>query len=216
MVVIGHSQGGLLAKLTATDTGDKLWEATITNRTAILKLTPAEREFLQQYAVFEHLPFVKRVVFISTPHRGSYLAGNLVRQLAYRLIKLPGKFVKQATKLSGVASVLGIQGTIRVPTSLDSMSSNNKMLLTLANIPLAPGIKGHSIVSVEGNGDYHHGRDGLVAYSSAHVDYVESEFIVRSFHTCQEKPATIEEVRRILLEHLESLPASPATNSSPP
>ena len=26
MVIIGHSQGGLLAKLTATDTGDKLWQ----------------------------------------------------------------------------------------------------------------------------------------------------------------------------------------------
>ena len=27
MVVIGHSQGGLLTKLTATDTGDRLWQA---------------------------------------------------------------------------------------------------------------------------------------------------------------------------------------------
>ena len=27
MVVIGHSQGGLLTKLTATDTGDRLWKA---------------------------------------------------------------------------------------------------------------------------------------------------------------------------------------------
>jgi len=34
------------------------------------------------------------------------------------------------------------------------------------------------------------------------VDYATSELVVRSGHTCQDKPATIEEVRRILLEHL--------------
>ena len=33
-------------------------------------------------------------------------------------------------------------------------------------------------------------------YTSAHVDYVESEFIVHSFQSCQDKPETIEEVRR--------------------
>jgi len=56
---------------------------------------------------------------------------------------------------------------------------------------------------VEGDGDYHKGRDGLVSYASAHQDYTKSEFIVRSFHTCLNCPATIHEVRRILHEHLE-------------
>ena len=34
------------------------------------------------------------------------------------------------------------------------------------------------------------------------ADGMESEFIVRSGHSCQGHPFTIEEVRRILLEHL--------------
>jgi len=34
------------------------------------------------------------------------------------------------------------------------------------------------------------------------VDYAESEFIVRSGHSTQGHPMTIEEVRRILLENL--------------
>ena len=46
------------------------------------------------------------------------------------------------------------------------------------------------------------GEDGVVKYTSAHVDYAESEFIVRSGHSCQMNPLTIEEVRRILLENL--------------
>jgi hypothetical protein len=35
-----------------------------------------------------------------------------------------------------------------------------------------------------------------VKYTGAHVDYAESEFIVRSGHSCQGNPLTIEEVRR--------------------
>ena len=45
----------------------------------------------------------------------------------------------------------------------------------------------------------------MVAYQSAHVDYVQSEFIVRSKHSCLGQPANIQEVRRILHQHLEEL-----------
>ena len=46
------------------------------------------------------------------------------------------------------------------------------------------------------------GNDGVVAYTSAHLGGMESEFIVRSGHSSQGHPFTIEEVRRILLEHI--------------
>jgi hypothetical protein len=72
----------------------------------------------------------------------------------------------------------------------------------LADIPVAPTIKAHSIIPVKGTGDLQEGRDGVVAYKSAHVTYVESELVVRGAHSCQNLPATIEEVRRILYAHL--------------
>jgi hypothetical protein len=75
-------------------------------------------------------------------------------------------------------------------------------------------VKGHSIVAVKGDGDFHTGKDGLVAYNSAHVDYVESELIVRGPHSCQDMPTTIEEVRRILHEHLSSLAETELPNAS--
>jgi pimeloyl-ACP methyl ester carboxylesterase len=207
MVVIGHSQGGLLTKLTATDTGDQLLKAVLkTNRLEDLGLRPDQQEAVRKYTVFTALPFVKRVVFISTPHRGSYLAGSFARRLARKLVSLPGRMVKTSTEFVGIKKKLNLpkdlQGT---PTSLDSMSPNNPVQLALAEIPLAPGVTGHSIVAVKGKGDYRKGKDGLVAYSSAHVDYVASEFIVRGPHSCQGMPATIEEVRRILREHLASV-----------
>jgi pimeloyl-ACP methyl ester carboxylesterase len=208
MVVIGHSQGGLLTKLTATDTGDKLLDAVLkTNRLDDLKFTHEQKAAIRRYLCFEALPFVKRVVFISTPHRGSYLASSLTRRLARKFVSLPSRLVDASTGLAGLTEKLDIPKDLRgTPTSLDSMSPNNPVQLALAEIPLAPGVKGHSIVAVKGEGDFHNGKDGLVAYNSAHVNYAESELIVRGPHSCQGMAPTIEEVRRILREHLASLP----------
>src|SRR5262249_35475302 len=94
----------------------------------------------------------------------------------------------------------------RVPTSLDGMSPRNPALLAAAEIPVSPQVKAHSIIPVLGNKDPKDGgRDGVVAYSSAHVDGVESEFIVRSHHSCLNDAATVQEVRRIMHEHLDQL-----------
>jgi hypothetical protein len=44
-------------------------------------------------------------------------------------------------------------------------------------------------------------RASETEYKSAHIDGVESELVVRSGHSTQATPQTIEEVRRILYEH---------------
>ena len=82
MVIIGHSQGGLLTKGTAIDTGDRLWRVFSTNRLEDLKISEAQRAEIRRLLFLEPLPFVKRVVFIATPHRGSYLSGSFARRLA--------------------------------------------------------------------------------------------------------------------------------------
>ncbi|HXC99649.1 MAG TPA: alpha/beta hydrolase, partial [Verrucomicrobiae bacterium] len=216
MVVIGHSQGGLLAKLTATDTGDKLWRALNTNRLEDLKISPEQQALIRKYVFYEALPFVKGVVFISTPHRGSYQVGNLLRNLAYKLVELPETLATQSKEFIGLYETLHFPKELSAtPTSLDGMSPKNPFLLALAKIPLAPGVEGHSIISVQGDGDYHEGTDGVVSYQSAHVDYVKSEFIVHSFHSCLSQPATIEEVRRILREYVAALPALPPAQPAP-
>ena len=103
----------------------------------------------------------------------------------------------------------------KMPTSLDGMSPKNPALLAMADIPVSPPVKAHSIIAIQGNDQPPDGADGVVKYTSAHVDYVESEFIVRSFHTCLERPETIEEVRRILHLHLKELPPEAAQHLLP-
>ena len=204
MVVIGHSQGGLLAKLTATHTGDQLWHAFNTNRLEDLPMSDEQRAAIRRLSFFEPLPSVKRVVFICTPHRGSFKASALVAGLIRRLVSVPQNIARRGTDLMKLteSSTLPKEMRSKRLTAIDGMSPRNPVALKMADLPVAPGVKAHSIIAVKTSGDYHKGNDGIVEYTSAHVDYVESEFIVHSFHSCQDKPETIQEVRRILHEHL--------------
>ncbi len=208
MVVIGHSQGGLLTKSTAIDTGDQLWRVLSTNRFEELNISDAQRAELRSWFFLEPLPFVRRVVFIATPHRGSYLSGSLARRLAQRLVSLPGAVVSRGEQMLLLTTRSDARMFLhgRMPTSLDGMSPKNPGLLAMTEIPVVPSVTAHSIIPVLGEGDPRDGgRDGVVAYESAQVDYVQSEFIVRSKHSCLNHPATVQEVRRILHEHLQNL-----------
>ncbi|HTP66660.1 MAG TPA: hypothetical protein VMJ66_14805 [Geobacteraceae bacterium] len=204
MVVIGHSQGGLLTKLTAVDTGDSLVRALTGKDLDSLKMPEEKKAEVRRVLCVKPLPFVKEVIFICTPHRGSFRSTWWSRKLVRSLIKLPLTLVKStmdyydymtddAKKLMG--------GKKTVFTSVDGMSPDNPVIKALADIPLAPGVEGHSIIAVKGDGDPKLGNDGVVQYTSAHLDGMASEFIVRSDHSAQLNPLAIDEVRRILVEH---------------
>jgi hypothetical protein len=210
MVIIGHSQGGLLTKLTAIDSGDRFWRALSSRPFDQARLRPAARAELREAIFVEPLPYVRRVVFISTPHRGSFLAGpEFVRRLASRLIQLPSDVLKLSADLAQIRQTMSSElETARSVTSLDNMSPGNPFIETIAEIPVAPGIADHSIVSVAGDGPPEGGDDGVVRYESAHRTDVESELIVRSGHSSQSNPNTINEVERILRLQLETAKCS--------
>lgn len=205
MVVVGHSQGGLLTKMTVVAPGDRLWASVSDQSIDAMDMTEEIKEMARRITFFEPLPFVKRVVFISTPHRGSFLTKNWVRNLVRALVSIPvdiitlnpQRFIQFTDQLKLPPSMRN-----RIPSSIDAMSSENPVLQTLVTLPLAPGVKGHSIIAVLPGKEINTGDDGVVEYQSAHIDGVESEFIVRSGHSCQGHPFTIEEVRRILHEHI--------------
>ena len=139
MVVVGHSQGGLLTKITAVETGDALIRATTHKGLDELDLDEAERAMIERYLVYSPLPFVSRVVFISTPHRGSYLAGDWIRRLVQKIVSLPVDVLKTTASLLLTAEKMGLtkfEEAGRLPTSLDGMSPDNRGLLALAKIPL--------------------------------------------------------------------------------
>jgi len=206
MVIVGHSQGGMLTKLTAVDSGTRFWDSTFTVPLDQLDVSPEARELLQRSLFFEPLPFVHRVVFISTPHRGSYRAGDKISDLLRKVISLPFTIIsplKEVVDRSPEAlAKRGMEN--EVPRSTDNMNPNSGFVRLYSSIPVAPGIIAHSIIAVDNPEDpKDEWNDGVVAYSSAHIDGVASEFIVHSGHSAQESPLAIEEVRRILIENLK-------------
>jgi len=124
MVVIGHSQGGLLTKLTAVDSGDRFWRNLSKKTFAEAKLDPDEREVLERSTFFTPLPFVKRVVFIATPHRGSYLTLQRVVRWVASLIEIPNG-LSQLTYdfVTRNQEDLLIRQLDRAPTALDNSQS---------------------------------------------------------------------------------------------
>src|SRR6202035_1307282 len=89
MVVIGHSQGGLLTKLIAIDAGTKIWDAVSDKPVDQLNLKPETKALLKESLFVRHLPFVETVIFIATPHGGSYQASLTIVGLFTRLVTLP-------------------------------------------------------------------------------------------------------------------------------
>jgi pimeloyl-ACP methyl ester carboxylesterase len=201
MVVIGHSQGGLLTKMMVVDSGNRFWNNVTSVPFDQVQLDPETRDLASRAMFFKPQPFVGEVIFIATPHRGSYMASNPIVKFGNKFINLPGGLAKTTVQLAKLrqSSMMGAAPVI--PTALDNMDSSNPFIKVLSATPIAPGIHAHSIIPVKGSGPVDNGNDGVVEYKSAHIDGVESELIVRSGHSTQATPQTIEEVRRILYEH---------------
>jgi len=205
MVVMGHSQGGMLTRLMVTDSGNRFWANASSVPLEDLKMTPETRELLQHAMFFKPVPSVKRVVFLATPHQGSFRVTSLVLSAVRRLITLPATLMKDFRDILQRNPDLAAHLASRhLPTAVDNMKPGHPFVRTLSASPLAPGVAAHSIVAVEGRGSPLGLHDGVVAYRSAHLEGVESEKIVQSSHSLQSNPATIQEVRRILREHVDA------------
>jgi Alpha/beta hydrolase family len=205
MVVIGHSQGGLLTKMTAIDSGSPLWDQDFRQPLDSLEVSPQTRGLLRRTRFMTPLPFVKRVVFLATPHRGSELTVGRIANWLKGFVEVPvgmaDAFKDIVTRNRDAMVLVAADSTPRVWTSLDYMNPKNECLRTLADIPLGPGVVANSIIAVKGSGPVEDGQDGVVAYRSAHLEGVESELVIQSGHSLQDQPGTVEEVRRILLLH---------------
>ncbi len=204
MVVIGHSQGGLLTKMTVIDSGTHLWPFTVPPEQ--LTVSAETRELVTHALIFKPLPFVKRVVFIATPHGGSYQALGFLGRLGSWFVNLPGRFVKMNVELLTLHTEGLYMGTVaNVPTSITNMTPGNPFIRNLAAVPIADGVVAHSIIAVANDGPLEDAGDGVVKYTSAHIEGVESEKIVRSSHSVQGNPEAIQEVKRILIEHAKGV-----------
>jgi pimeloyl-ACP methyl ester carboxylesterase len=205
MTLIGHSQGGLLARLMVVDSETRFWDAVSRVPLDQLEISEESHDLLQRAMFFEALAFVERVIFIATPHRGSFLAGRRLGRLAAGLVTLPNTLRRTGREFFGQNPDAAVRRSVEdVQTSVDNMDPKSVFVQALSETEIADGVAVHSIIPVQGSGPPAELDDGVVEYVSAHLEHAASELVVRSGHSTQSHPHTIEETRRILNEHLET------------
>jgi pimeloyl-ACP methyl ester carboxylesterase len=209
MVLLGHSMGGLLSHSMAVNSDNRYWELLSDRPFDEIEGPPEVLAELRHYNFFDALPFIRRVVFLATPHRGSELSRRVVGRVSSSLIAEPDHYTKLLNVvLKENPDAFDRRRFRHLPTSIDTLEPDAPVLRALLAMKPGRDVTFHSIVGNIRPGPLAHATDGVVAYSSAHLDGVASEKVVRSDHGVQKDPAAILEVRRILLEHLVDAPAA--------
>jgi triacylglycerol esterase/lipase EstA (alpha/beta hydrolase family) len=199
MVVIGHSMGGSISRTLITDTGNKLWIGAFGHSPAETAMPADSKRLLEEAIIFKHRPEIGRVIFMSTPHRGSDLATSFVGRIGSMLVRTPTKLLAVgATMRRAMTADPAALQLRRLPNSVDTLAPNNRFVVGINSIPITRGIPYHSIIGDRGRGDTPNSSDGVVAYWSSHVDGAASERIVPSDHSSPLNPEAIAEVHRIL------------------
>jgi len=199
VVLIGHSMGGMICRLMITDAGDKIWRNFFATPPAKTPLAPETRKVLEESLVFNHRPDVERVIFISTPHRGSKFASGWIGRIGAGLVRTPQRFTSiYASTRPLLVNDPAARPLNRMPNSVDTLEPNDRFVEAVNKIPITRGIPYHSIMGDRGRGDTPNSSDGIVPYWSSHLDGAESELIVNSDHGAQYNPQAIREVERIL------------------
>lgn len=210
IVLVGHSMGGLHAKLQVVEPGTALWDAIADVPFAKIRLRPEMRRLVAPGYFFHPLPFVKRVVFIATPHRGSVLAALGVGRLASLTVRQPPEMEAihaEAVRLN--PGVFHPDYERRLPTSVDLLRPNSSILQAVERLRPPCWVTTHAVVGVA-----HHslagGDDCVVPAASAHTTGAVSEITVPASHTrVHHHPQTITEVQRILIQHLRECGVGP-------
>ena len=206
VTLIGHSMGGVLAHLLLVESGDALWQDIFGK--------PADAQLRERYAMLapyldlEPLPQVDEAILLAAPHRGAPMARDWRGRVAALAVRLP---VDVVDTLSTLADALAEDVPLRASAlrrrrnSITNLSDRDDYLHATADLTVAPGVTLHSIIGRRDEDvPLERSSDGVVPYTSSHLDGAASELVVRSGHSVQNTPRAILEVRRILREKKET------------
>jgi pimeloyl-ACP methyl ester carboxylesterase len=209
VVLVGHSMGGVLSRLLVSSTGDHLWSSFLAKHEIKRKRREQVEAKIGPYLQFEPMPQISRAIFAAAPHRGTPFAENRVSRWASSLVKLPFSVLNRFSEIAQVLVDPNSASPVAMTrgfNSIDNLSNLDPFILATADLPISPKVSYHSII-----GNYtpelllQRSSDGVVPYSSSHLEGAASEKVIPSWHSVQETPEAILEIRRILHEHLKEL-----------
>jgi pimeloyl-ACP methyl ester carboxylesterase len=210
MVLIGHSMGGLVARLQTYQSGGDYWGLVSQEPLRAIKADPKEIQEMRDMFFFEPSPSIRRVVTIATPFRGSKFSNQTTQWLLDKLIH-PERLLDGFKSLYLDNPGAFLPGSLlRVDTSIDSLAPSEPIFPVMLNSRKAPWVTYHNIIGIVPQqwwlSKLVPDGDGVVSRNSAHANDAVSEIVVPADHTSvHTHPAAVLEVRRILLEHLAEL-----------
>jgi hypothetical protein len=211
IVLVGHSMGGLVARMQTVNSRDDFWDIVGSEPIDHLTGDPQTLQNVRELFYFRPDPAIHRVITIATPHQGSSYANNITRWLSHQAFRLPkmlttdfDRFVKDNKTL------LRNTKHLTIPTSIDSLSPQSPFIHALFAAQTNPQVKYHNIYGNIPASRFlpkvraREPSDGVVSVASAKFPNAESELEVQAEHMqVHQHPESILEVKRILLKNVD-------------
>lgn len=210
-VLVGHSMGGVIARLLVTPSDPELLDRLLPQD---LLLDPGRRAklagdpVLAELLHWSPLPQIGRAVFVAAPHRGAPLAERRIGRMLGRIVRLPLDALRAFETTLTSTGIDKAQrkrlGLLRPQNGIDDLAQNSRLMLAIRDMPIESGLPFHSIIARKDAAiPLERSSDGLVPYTSAHLPGAASEKVIIAGHSVQETPEAILELRRILHEHID-------------
>lgn len=216
IVLVGHSMGGLIAKMQVTFSGDMLRRSAAKVPIEQLTVSPIMNEQLVSAFFFDPSSHVSRVVFIGTPHRGSAIAQRPIGRIASMLVRQPeDRRAGHRELIENNPGAFTTEVTKRIPSSIDMLDPDSALLKAIDKLPIAENVPLHSVIGDSRWTLGYEVSDGIVPAASARHSTVKSERLVSETHSKLHKnEETIQELIAILNEHLQASRAKIAREQS--
>jgi pimeloyl-ACP methyl ester carboxylesterase len=204
MVLIGHSMGGLVAKLQATHSDDLIWNRLASIPLEEIATDESTRALLAENCFFEPAPYVARVVFIASPHCGSLRSSEFVGRGASLLVEpSPRQAAIHEQLVRDNPGVFNPQFERRFPTSIDMLRPNSPLLAAMQQMRIGEHVLLHNIVGVSHPVSLDGPSDGVVSVHSASHPGCQSVLAVGASHVKVHRSLrTSAEILAILQSHI--------------
>ncbi|MFT5299288.1 MAG: hypothetical protein ACI87E_000310 [Mariniblastus sp.] len=212
MVLVGHSMGGLIAKMQVIESEDRFWDLISDHPIESLKGDRKTIAHLRDTFYFQPNPSIERVITLATPFQGTQFANQATQWVSQKLFTLPPIITRDFQKLAQQnKGQLKSSEFLTTTTSIDSLTPKSPAFAVLNNAPIAPSVKFHNIIGRQprksifksSDADRKFIGDGVVSVESATLDEAESQAYVSAEHSeLHQDPGSIFEVKRVLMQHL--------------
>jgi pimeloyl-ACP methyl ester carboxylesterase len=184
IVLVGHSMGGLIAKLQVTHSEEFIWPRLANRPLEEIVTTEATRARLAETCYFDPSPHVARVIFIASPHQGSLCTSSLVGRGAALLVEpSPEQAAMHEQLVRDNPHVFNPDFEQRFPTSIDMLVPSSPLLAAMQQLRFGSRVRLHNIIGVSHPVSLDGPSDGVVSVRSASHPGCQSVLAIGAPHS---------------------------------